>query len=97
MSDEMKKYNTFKFICIDNENITDKDVVTLKVENGYLVGNLLHLSNYALVAQNVEETEGTTPTGAKTNNPGTGDNIMMYVTLFAISVVGIIITRKNRK
>ena len=54
----MKKYNTFELINIVNNKKTN-DIVKMKVEGDYLVGELPHLSDYALV-------------GRKTDNPGTG-------------------------
>lgn len=87
MTEEMKKYNTFKLVCIDNETIGEKDVVDLKVDGDYLVGNLYHLSNYALVAKN--ESKG----------PATGDNILLFVGMFGVAAFGMIMTtkRKNKK
>ena len=99
MSDEMKKYNSFKFICVDDDEITDKDVVTLEDKDGYLTGNLFHLSSYALVGSNAQDeaTETTTDGAATTTNPKTGDNIMFYVVMFVISLAGTIVTVKNKK
>ena len=57
-TDEMKKYNTFELINID-DNMKKQDVVKMKLDGDYLVGELPHLSVYALV-------------GKKTSNPGTG-------------------------
>ena len=85
MTDEMKKYNKFTLVCIDNEKLGEKDVVELKAEGEYLVGNLYHLSNYALVADKVEE---------KPDNPGTGDNIMLINAIFGLSAMGFIMLRK---
>lgn len=90
MKDEMKKYNTFKLVCIDNEEIdSNKDVAELKVDGEYLVGSLKHLSNYALVVKNVET--------AKENNPKTGDNIIAFIAIFAIAVFGLfVVVKLNR-
>ena len=85
LTEEMKKYNSFKLVCIDNEVIGDKDVVTLKIEGDYLVGNLYHLSNYVLVGSNVQEN------GNNSINPQTGDTIVITASLFTISLVGIVI------
>ncbi len=80
LTDEMKKYNTFKLVYLDNNNnFKSGEVVNLKVEGDYLVGTLPHLSIYGLVGSNTETT---------TSNPHTGDNIMNYVMLFGISVIG---------
>ena len=90
MTDEMKKYNTFKLICIDNDTIGKNDVVNLKAVNGYLEGNLFHLSNYALVASNVEDED-------ESSNPKTGDTIIATITIFTISTFGLLATIKISK
>ncbi len=95
MTDEMKKYNSFKLVCIDNDTIGEKDVVTLKEKDGYLEGNLYHLSTYALVAENVEKTE--TKTEETSKNPKTSDNVITYVTIFTIAICGMFITSKSKK
>lgn len=79
LTDEMKKYNTFKFIYLDeNNNFKVVEIVDFKIEGDYLIGTLPHLSAYALVGSYVEQT-----------NPNTSDNIGLYIVLFGISVVGL--------
>lgn len=81
ITDEMKKYNSFKMIYLDDENnFKVEDVVELKIEGDYLVGTLPHLSAYALVGDNV-------------SNPKTGDNITFFISILTISVIGLITTR----
>ena len=74
----------------------NEDIAELKEENGYLVGNLYHLSNYALVAKQEDNLASETET-AKINNPKTGDNIMLYVAMFVISTVGMSVAIKRKK
>ena len=96
MSDEMKKYNSFKLICIDNETISANDIAELKINGEYLEGNLYHLSNYALVATNVATEDNTNNSATETaKNPVTGDNIMTCIMLFAISTFGAFVTIKH--
>ena len=88
MTDELKKYNTFKLIYLNEENGFEvEEVVDLEVEGDYIVGVVPHLSAYALVADNVE----------KTNNTKTGDTITLWVGLMTISVLGIAITKRISK
>ena len=90
MTDEMKKYDSFKLVNIDESDFSAKDVVELKVEGDYLVGTLPHLSVYALVADTVKTTD----------NPITGDNIIVFIAIFGIAAVGVATTiklNKNRK
>ena len=91
MTDEMKKYNTFKIIYVemDNEgNINTENPITLNVETidgeKYLVGTLDHLSNYALTGSYVESSNNST-----SDNPQTGDNIYMWFGMLLISVLGL--------
>lgn len=89
MTDEMKKYNSFKFIYIDdNNNYKVGDIVDLEIKNGYLYGTLPHLSAYALVGNTVDE--------SKINNPATGDNIMIYALILLASLSSIIVLRKRK-
>ena len=73
LTDEMKKYNTFKLMYV-KDDFTLGEVVDLKIDGDYLVGTIPHLSLYALVANN-------------TTNPNTIDNITMWVTIFSISIL----------
>ena len=71
LTDEMKKYNTFKFLFLDdNNNFEIKEVHDVKIEGDFLVVELDHLSAYALVGSNVEANN--------TSNPTTGDKIILY-------------------
>lgn len=77
ITDAMKKYNTFKLVYLKND-FTTGEVINLTVDGDYLVGTIPHLSTYILA-------------GSKANNPGTGDNIMSYILMLGLSVIGITI------
>ncbi|MDD2409603.1 MAG: hypothetical protein PHD03_02675 [Bacilli bacterium] len=77
LTDELKKYNTYKMIYVDDEFNVTETVVTGTVKDGYIIFTLPHLSTYALTASNVE-------------NPQTGDGIMSSVLLGSISLVGLL-------
>lgn len=94
MTDEMKKYNSFKLIYI-TDDLKEDDVAIAKVEGDYIVGELKHLSSYALVGSVVEETVEEKVDSS--NNPKTGDNIWMFVGLLGISAIGIVIITKFNK
>ena len=88
LTEELKKYNSFKLLNI-NDDMKVEEAVTLKIEGDYLVGSLPHLSAYALVGEKVESTS---------NNPTTGDNIIVYVVIFAASALfGMTLIIKNKK
>ena len=82
MTDEMKKYNTFKFIFVDENNnfviqeIHDTNIETINGKD-YIVVNLDHLSAYALV-------------GSNTSNPVTADKIVFYVSMLGLSLLGLV-------
>lgn len=99
MTDEMKKYNIFKLIYLDDENnFKVEDIVELKINGEYIEGTLPHLSAYALIGSNSE----TPPPSIedvknKTNNPPTGDNIIITILIFVIATIGVFITLKVNK
>lgn len=61
ITDEIKKYDAYELINIEpsEDKIIKNDIVKAKIEGDYIVGELPHLSQYALVGKN-------------TPNPGTG-------------------------
>lgn len=91
LTEEMKKYNKFKLIYLDDENnFKVGEIVDFKIEGDYLVGTLPHLSAYALVGEYVEESK----------NPKTGDTIINSVIMLSLCLTGLvggIIYIKKRK
>ena len=86
MTDEMKKYNTFKIIYVDaDNNFATESPITLTMDGDYLVGTLDHLSTYALTGSNTSTTNNTNTT----NNPQTGDNIYIWFGMLIISILGL--------
>ena len=72
---ELRGYNKYEVVYILNNEI--KETIPAKVENGYVVFETTHLSEYGIIAKNVT-----------VKNPDTADNILVsFATLF-ISVVG---------
>ena len=99
LSDDMKDYDSFKLVYFDINDqgeVIFGDPVTLTVKEidgvKYLVGDLPHLSAYALV--------GDKATSDNAANPGTYDGILYWVFALVISLGIIIIvkytTKKNR-
>ena len=82
MTDEMKKYNTFKFLFLDENNeFKVQEVHDVVIDGDYLVVNLDHLSAYALVGSNVENSSG---------NPSTADLIISYIVKLGICILGLL-------
>lgn len=85
MTEEMKKYNTFKIIYVDTDNdFKIEEPITLTQDGEYLVGTLKHLSTYALTGSYVAPEENVT-----IDNPKTKDNIYMWVGIFLTSALGL--------
>lgn len=98
LTDEMKKYNTFKLIYVDDD-MKLGEVVDLKVEGDYLVGTLPHLSAYALAGSNTDTktTDNTSKTSSNTTSPKTYDGIITWVITLTISIIGITVLIVSRK
>lgn len=79
ITDAMKKFNVFKLVYV-NDDFEAEEVIDLKVENGYLVGEIPHLSAYTLNA---------TYDSNLPDVPKTGDNIYTWVMLLIISSIGL--------
>ena len=87
LPEELKGYNKYEVVYILNGEI--KETIPAKIEDGYLVFETTHLSEYGVIAENVEE--------EKINNPKTGDNIGVVIALFTIATMGLAATIKMRK
>lgn len=88
MTEEMKKYKSFKFIYMDSDNnFKVGDIADFTIEGDYIVGTLPHLSAYALVGITEEESKGT--------NPPTGDNIYLYFSLLGLAAVSTLYVKKK--
>lgn len=92
MPEELKGYNKYEVVYILNGEI--KEALPATVENGYIVFETTHLSEYGIVAKkqvSIPENE--------TNNPKTADNVMVNIILSVISIVAIstiaIVNKKN--
>lgn len=82
INDEMKKYNTFYIAYLKDDGNIEEPIKL--IQNGdYLEGTIPHLSTYAIIGNNVE----TIP--ESTDNPKTGDNIIFYVSILGLSLVGL--------
>lgn len=79
MPEDLKGYNKYEVVYLVNGEI--KETLPATVENGYIVFETTHLSQYGIVAKKVAENE--------INNPKTGDNIMVDVLLLIVSVATI--------
>ena len=95
LPEDLKGFGKYEVVYISNDEI--KETIPATVEDGYIVFETSHLSQYGIVATNVEEK--TEQTKNETNNPKTGDNIILYVAIAGVSLAGLatmIVVKKRR-
>ena len=88
MPEDLKEYKKYEVVYISDDDV--KEIIPAIVEDGYIVFETSHLSEYGLVA--------TEKILNNTVNPKTGDNIIIYVIMFIMSIISIItLSLINRK
>ena len=87
LPEDLKGFNKYEVVYISNDEI--KETIPATVEDGYIVFETSHLSQYGIVATNIEEK--TEQTENETSNPKTGDNIVTSVILLAVATLGLAI------
>ena len=87
LPEELKGYNKYEVVYILDGEI--KETLQATIEEGYLVFETTHLSEYGVIAENVKE--------ETINNPKTGDNIGIAIALFTIATLGLATTIKMRR
>ena len=94
LPEDLKGFNKYEVVYISNDEI--KETIPATIEDGYIVFETSHLSQYGIIATNVEGK--TEQTKNETNNPKTGDNITTSIMLFVASIATIgTLTLVNRK
>ena len=94
LPEDLKGFDKYEVVYISNDEI--KETIPVTVEDGYIVFETSHLSQYGIVATKVEEK--TEQVKNETNNPKTGDNITTSIMLFVFSITTIgTLTVVNRK
>ena len=93
LPDDLKSYDKYEVVYISNGEIIE--TIPATVENGYIVFETNHLSQYGIIATN---------TGNGTKSPKTGDNssLVLWFTALSISggalaVIGVANKKKKRK
>ena len=84
LPEDLKGYKTYKIVYILNGEI--KETIPATIEDGYIVFETTHLSEYGIVATNESIT-----------NPKTSDNIIFYIIVGVISLTGILISYLYKK
>ena len=99
LPEDLKGFNKYEVVYISDNEI--QETIPATIEDGYIIFETSHLSQYGIIATNVEEkTEQVN--NSKTVNPETGDNsnVFLWTSLFvtsALSVLGITVYNKNKK
>ena len=86
LPEDLKGFNKYEVVYISDGEI--QETIPATIEDGYIVFETSHLSQYGIIARNVEEkTEQVN--NSETDNPKTGDNsnILVWVSLFAVSAL----------
>ena len=81
LPEDLKGYSKYEIVYVLNDEM--KETIQATIEDGYIVFETLHLSEYGIVA--TEKSSGT-----NVENPKTGDNITLYIATTIFSIVGLI-------
>lgn len=78
LPENLKGYKKYEVVYISNDKI--KETIPATVEDGYIVFETSHLSEYGVVATN---------SNVYIENPKTGDNVAFYITTSILSIIGL--------
>lgn len=84
LPDNLKGYTKYEIVYIDNNEV--KETIPAKVENGYIVFETSHLSQYGIVATSI-------------TNPNTSDNVISYIVISALTLLGltVLVVKRNKQ
>ena len=86
LPEELKGYKKYEVVYILNNEI--KETIPATVEDGYIVFETTHLSEYGIVAiEKIKDIE----------NPKTGDNIGVYLITSLIAVIGLLTIYRKKQ
>ena len=89
LPEDLKGYKKYEVVYIKDNQI--QETIPATIEDGYIVFETTHLSEYGIIATEIE-------TGIK--NPKTNDDILVYIVIGILSIIGfflsIIIYRKKQ-
>ena len=86
LPEELKEYKKYEVVYILNNEI--KETIPATIEDGYIVFETTHLSEYGIVvAEKINNIE----------NPKTGDNIGVYLVTSLIAVIGLLTIYRKKQ
>ena len=108
LEESLRGYDKYQVVYIKDGKIVEE--MPTKIEGNYIVFETTHLSEYGIVANNNEKVEEaqkpqtdnkeTQEEANKTQNPQTGDNVVVFGIIFVVAVLGLaistIISKKNK-
>ena len=108
LEEDLRGYKNYQVVYIKDGKIVEE--MPTKIEGNYIVFETTHLSEYGIVANNNEKVEEaqkpqtdnkeTQEEANKTQNPQTGDNVVVFGIIFVVAVLGLaistIISKKNK-
>ena len=89
---ELKNYDKYEVVYIKDGKI--EETINAELDGEYLVFRTTHLSEYGIIATKDSKQNNNTE---NISNPKTGDNIVIYVAMACISIIGMVELRINRK
>ena len=96
LPEDLKGFDKYEIVYISDDEI--QETIPATIEDGYIVFETSHLSQYGIVATNVEEEE--TERSSASLKTGDNNNAILSASLFAVialAVLGITIYNKNKK
>lgn len=106
LPDDLKGFDSYEVVYLLRGKIRDRLPAT--VEDGYLVFETTHLSEYGIIAKNVEnggsgddvgktedETKSTEVEENAKSNPKTGDDVLVFAGVGFVSLVGLAVCRRR--
>lgn len=96
LPEDLKGFDKYEIVYISDDEI--QETIPATIEDGYIVFETSHLSQYGIVATNVEEEE--TERSSASLKTGDNNNTILSASLFAVialAVLGITIYNKNKK
>lgn len=92
LPEDLKGFNKYEVVYIKDGNIEEN--FDAKIDGDYLVFKTTHLSEYGIIATNTANSSNKTN---NVSNPKTSDNIVMYVAMACVSIIGMGVLSINIK